>query len=136
MAGNYSVQRETIYQVLKSTKTHPSADWVYRRCRDVLPGIGLATVYRNLELLVEQGRAIKINVAQGKDRYDADVTPHFHTVCPICGKVSDCDTDGVIAKSLDGECERRGYQGWSLIFTDVCPDCRSTKQIKISRSDQ
>ena len=102
----------------------------------MLPGIGLATVYRNHGLLVEQGRAIKINVAQGKDRYDADVTPLFHTVCPICGKVSDCDTDGVIAKALDGECERRGYQGWSLIFTDVCPDCRSTKQIKISRSDQ
>ncbi len=127
MAGNYSVQRETIYQALKSTKIHPSADWVYARCREKMPGIGLATVYRNLEALVEQGRAIKINVAQGKDRYDADISPHFHTVCPVCGKVSDCETDEDIVALLERECGKRGYQGWSLVFTDVCPDCRTNK---------
>ena len=127
MAGNYSVQRETIYQALKSTKIHPSADWVYARCREKMPGIGLATVYRNLEALVEQGRAIKINVAQGKDRYDADISPHFHTVCPVCGKVSDCETDEDIVVLLESECGKRGYQGWSLVFTDVCPDCRTNK---------
>ena len=127
MVGNYSVQRETIYQALKSTKIHPSADWVYARCREKMPGIGLATVYRNLEALVEQGRAIKINVAQGKDRYDADISPHFHTVCPVCGKVSDCETDEDIVALLERECGKRGYQGWSLVFTDVCPDCRTNK---------
>lgn len=127
MAGNYSVQRETIYQALKSTKIHPSADWVYARCREKMPGIGLATVYRNLEALVEHGRAIKINVAQGKDRYDADISPHFHTVCPVCGKVSDCETDEYIVALLERECGKRGYQGWSLVFTDVCPDCRTNK---------
>lgn len=131
MANNYSRQRETVYQVLSSTKSHPSADWIYQRCKEIAPGIGLATVYRNLELLVEQGRAIKINVAQGKDRYDADVTPHFHTVCPICGRVSDCESDEQLTQALDNECAKRGYEGWSLVFTAECTRCGTDKKSKI-----
>lgn len=123
MANNFSLQRETVYEVLRSTKSHPSADWVYARCREKLPGIGLATVYRNLEALVEQGRAIKINVAQGKDRYDADTSPHSHIVCPVCGRICDCETDSAVAEALDRECAARGHRGWSLVFTHACPGC-------------
>ena len=48
---NYSRQRETVYDVLRSTKDHPSADWIYGECKKIIPNIGLATVYRNLEQL-------------------------------------------------------------------------------------
>ncbi len=128
MANNYSRQRETVYQVLSSTHSHPSADWIYARCKQLMPRISLGTVYRNLELLVEQGKAVKIAVAQDKDRYDACVVPHSHFVCSVCGKVEDCVPSDKIEDALVGECDRRGFDRYSLMFFGVCDECKRTEQ--------
>ncbi|MBI3786840.1 MAG: transcriptional repressor [Ignavibacteriales bacterium] len=49
-----SRQREKIFQVLKRTTSHPTAEWVYERVREQIPRISLGTVYRNLHILKEQ----------------------------------------------------------------------------------
>ena len=88
-AINYSRQREAIKTYLISTKTHPTADEVYEHVRHDFPKISLATVYRNLNLLVEIGEAIKVTNTKGKEHFDADVTPHDHVACTTCGAVAD-----------------------------------------------
>ena len=45
---NYSKQREVILNVLHSTNTHPTVNWIYSEARKTLPNISLGTVYRNL----------------------------------------------------------------------------------------
>ena len=58
MAGlKYSRQREAVLAYLQSTKSHPTADTVYRNIRKQFPRISLGTVYRNLNLLADSGRA-------------------------------------------------------------------------------
>ncbi|MBQ1935230.1 MAG: transcriptional repressor, partial [Clostridia bacterium] len=47
----HSKQRDAIVQVLKNTKSHPTADWVYEEVRKQIPNISLGTVYRNLAKL-------------------------------------------------------------------------------------
>lgn len=59
MRNNYSSQRELIFKVLSSTTCHPTAEWVWERCRESMPSISKATVYRNLAGLVKSGRAIE-----------------------------------------------------------------------------
>ena len=130
MANNYSRQRETVYTVLRSTKTHPSADWIYEQCKQVIPNISLGTVYRNLELLAQQGKIVKINVAQDKDRYDADTTQHSHIVCPDCGKVRDCIPSRGIDAALGIECAEHGDTGYSLVFTGLCDDCEAKRKMQ------
>ncbi len=48
-------QREIILDELRSVKTHPTADELFEQVRSRLPRVSLATVYRNLEWLCQQG---------------------------------------------------------------------------------
>ena len=125
---NYSRQRETVYDVLRSTKDHPSADWIYGECKKIIPNIGLATVYRNLEQLVAQGKAIKVPVGQDKDRFDADVSLHVHGACPVCGKVWDEEVSAHLNDALKAECEKNHSDGYSLTFFRVCGECKAKQE--------
>jgi len=51
-----------------------------------MPNISLATVYNNLEMLVESGLAVKL-AGERSARYDAECTPHAHARCTGCGTV-------------------------------------------------
>jgi Fur family peroxide stress response transcriptional regulator len=50
-----SKQREAILRILQSTDIHPTADWIYMEVKKVIPNISLGTVYRNLNLLRDEG---------------------------------------------------------------------------------
>ena len=60
---NYSKQRELILAIVKNTKVHPTAEWVYQEAKKEMPSIGIATVYRNLNALAERGEFKRITVA-------------------------------------------------------------------------
>ena len=86
---NYSRQREAILNVLRSTDTHPTANWIYNKVREVIPNISLGTVYRNLSALSQSGDILSINVGDGFEHFDGDTKPHLHLHCRTC----DCITD-------------------------------------------
>lgn len=86
---NYSKQREAILQVLRSTNTHPTANWIYNQVREQLPNISLGTVYRNLSALSAAGEILAIDVGDGFEHYDGDVSPHLHLSCRKCGDIHD-----------------------------------------------
>lgn len=121
---NYSLQRERILDVLRGTKSHPTAEWVYAETRKTLPNISLATVYRNLNRLAERGEIIKIEGAFLKDRYDADVTPHAHIVCEKCGAVRDCPIPEDLAERLS---ELSNGARYDLSFKEVCENCKNAR---------
>ena len=56
----YSHQREIIMNIIYSTKSHPNADWIYKRARKLIPNISLGTIYRNLKLLEKDGHIATI----------------------------------------------------------------------------
>ena len=127
----YSRQRETIKEYLKSTTEHPTADMVYENVRKVFPKISLGTVYRNLNLLVEQGEAIKLDCGDASERFDGNTHNHYHFMCKGCGCVSDLKIDSLshidtlAASGFDGE-----IQGHVTYFYGICGDC-----IKSSKND-
>ena len=49
----------------------------------------MGTVYRNLNILSEQGLIRKIDFGSTFDRYDANITKHYHFICEKCGSISD-----------------------------------------------
>ncbi len=83
-----TIQKSIVLDYLRSVKTHPSAEMVYRAVRERLPQISLGTVYRNLEKFAAQGKILKITVSQ-KSRYDGDNSTHGHFFCEVCGKIDD-----------------------------------------------
>ena len=63
----YSKQREALLTLLRSTRSHPSADWLYENLRKEFPNISLGTVYRNLAQLAENGEILKSALPQTKN---------------------------------------------------------------------
>lgn len=86
-----SRQREKIFQVLRKTRSHPTAEWVFERVRDQMPKISLGTVYRNLNILKQQGKIRELDFGETSRRYDAFTGEHYHFICEQCGIVKDLD---------------------------------------------
>ena len=90
----YSKQREIILEVLKNRKDHPTAEMLYNEIAQKMPGIGIATVYRNLASLYKTGKIQKIETMQGEaDRFDGDLRPHIHYECSKCNEIYDIFLD-------------------------------------------
>ena len=85
----YSKQRSLILDIVRSNPVHPTAEWVYEQARKEMPSIGIATVYRNLNALTEMGAIGKITGVGGIDRFDGNISPHFHLQCTECGRLID-----------------------------------------------
>jgi len=84
-----SHQRKRILEICKGTKSHPTADWIYKKLKEEIPGLSLGTVYRNLNVLIAQGHIRKLPFGSTLDRFEAKIAPHYHLVCEKCGLVED-----------------------------------------------
>lgn len=117
-----SKQREKVLSIVKATKSHPTADWVFHEVRREIPHISLATVYRNLNLLVES-REINEVVCDGQLRFDANKEEHFHFICRECKGIFDIDEARV--ESPDFKLPR-GYvvEDVRMDFYGKCPSCQ------------
>ncbi len=85
-------QRAAVFDYLGQVEHHPSAEEVYLAVKRKLPKISLATVYKNLEKLVECGVASKLSYGDASARYDIRTDHHYHTRCLGCGSVHDFDS--------------------------------------------
>ena len=118
-------QRIKILDYLKSVTSHPTAEHVYKEVNKELPAITLATVYRNLNFLAENGEILRLEINK-EYHYDADVSKHQHCVCKGCWKVTD-----VFQKELS-ECvlKKVNCKGFTpakvnIIFYGVCDQCKN-----------
>ena len=90
-----TIPREIILQVLDESKEHLSAEDIYMGVHHVYPAIGLATVYRTLDLLVNMGLVARLDFGDGRARYELTrgskepVHHHHHLICTKCGRVID-----------------------------------------------
>ena len=122
---NYSRKRQAIYELLLSTKEHPSAEWIYNSLKSEYPDLSLGTVYRNLKLLEENGTVKSVAVVDGRERYDALMSPHSHFICSKCGRVIDVFFQNEISNiadnlRIDGVKEINSF---SLIYYGICDKC-------------
>lgn len=123
-------QRKVVLEELKKTTAHPTADELYESVRKRLPNISLGTVYRNLEILSACGKALKLDLGEGKKRFDATLDPHYHLRCVKCGRVIDVPyvpIDKKIEKQMKemGEFKITGVQ---VHFEGICADCLAKEQ--------
>lgn len=121
-------QRRLIYDTVRKSMTHPTADEIYEKVRKRLPRISLATVYRNLEVLSEQGLIRKLELGASQKRFDRTIDDHYHIRCGICGKIDDLPASP--AEGIEQKFEpMSGYliTGHTLEFSGICPECRKNQ---------
>jgi Fur family peroxide stress response transcriptional regulator len=121
-----SRQRELILRVLRFTKKHPSANWIYEEARKQIPNISLGTVYRNLNILKEEGRIREISFGKGIGLYDGDLRNHDHVCCMECGRMEDLPHLSQRTDFTEVE-KTMGYtiHAHRLEFFGVCPQCNN-----------
>jgi Fur family peroxide stress response transcriptional regulator len=84
-----TAQRLAVYRVLAESSTHPTAETVYRKLRSKLPALSQATVYRIIEFLEREGLIRRVSATDGIGRFDANLIPHQHLICRVCGAMTD-----------------------------------------------
>jgi Fur family ferric uptake transcriptional regulator/Fur family peroxide stress response transcriptional regulator len=97
VARRQTQQRRIVYDTAVATNAHPTAEWIYERVRKRLPRISLGTVYRNLQLLVTQGR-LRAWTRGRSVRFEADLEAHDHFVCESCGLLLDLEHQEIVMK--------------------------------------
>lgn len=126
-----TTQRESTMRVLvEYSEAHMSAEDVYMHLKKTCPDIGLATVYRTLELLSELHIVEKVNFGDGVARYDLRSSDrahhHHHMICKECGEVVEIHEDWLLA--MEKRVERDyGFKvsDHRLDFHGICASCRS-----------
>ncbi|WAA13822.1 Fur family transcriptional regulator [Fervidibacillus halotolerans] len=131
-ASSYKLtpQREaTVRVLLENESDHLSAEDVYLLVKEKSPEIGLATVYRTLELLTELKIVDKINFGDGVSRYDLrqEGAAHFHhhLVCIECGSVEEIQED--LLEDVEVIVEKRWkfqVKDHRLTFHGICHRCQ------------
>lgn len=123
----YTYQREAVWQELQNSEGHRDAENIYFTLRQKGINISRATVYRTIEILVKNKLIRKLDLGDGRSRYEYkfDSAHHDHLICTECGKIEEFVNDEVerlqqdIASKYDYSLTSHIHQLFGL-----CKDCK------------
>ena len=118
-------QREAILRLLRSARSHYTADQIYDEVRKEVPNISKGTVYRNLKVQQQMGLVSELSLNGSLSRYEAKRENHYHFRCKHCGKAFDLDEP--VNHELNQKIARKtGFQvtHHQTEFCGLCKDCQ------------
>jgi Fe2+ or Zn2+ uptake regulation protein len=118
-------QRRAIIQALLDDHSHPTAEQVLMRVRNVMPDLSPATVYNTLHELEEIGMLQGLDLGLGERHYDIETGQHAHLVCIGCGHVQDVSYDTSSAPLVPEHTHGFQVVDCSIIFRGYCSACAS-----------
>ncbi len=134
-----TIPRQIILQILDESKEHLSAEDIYLKVHIIYPAIGLTTVYRTLDLLVNMGLIFKFDFGDGRARYELsrsskEPSHHHHLVCTKCSRIIDykefADEELELLKKTEKELSKKYHfeiKNHAIQFYGLCDKC-STNQ--------
>jgi len=127
MERRNTIQKELVLNAVQSMRRHVTADEVYDCITKDHPNVGKGTVYRNLGILVSEGKVRKVEIPDGPDRFDFTLEDHYHVRCVECGAVHDVDMDfpGDLKERINNTNGIR-FLDYDILFKGICPDCQHT----------
>ena len=118
-----TAQKSFIFGYLKSVKSHPTAESVYKEVRKRLPNISQGTVYRVLNNFKNKGDVQTIETKENI-HFDGDTSDHAHFICEKCGNVYDvideCSTCGILKNKKTKVGKILKYK---VNFYGICTKC-------------
>ena len=83
-------QKQIILDILENNRIHPTMNEIYNLAKEKYPTIGQATIYRNVNHLVEEGKLTRLPSDENDAyHYDINISNHSHLICRKCGKIFD-----------------------------------------------
>ena len=122
--------RLALLQLMSVSEGHPNATQLWEQLRMQFPTVSLATVYKTLALLKEEGEVLEIAL-RADSRYDGNKPyPHPHLICSQCGKIMDGDDVSFLA-AINQEIEEKfdfKVTQTQLVFFGLCNECQNEKK--------
>ena len=119
-------QRQIIQDVMDEAARPLSVDEILAAAQKAKPSLGIATVYRNVKALVEDGRAVTVDLPGEGPRYElAGKGHHHHFQCRGCGKVF--ETKACIQSLRELISRQFEITGHDLVLYGKCPTCRQRR---------
>jgi Fe2+ or Zn2+ uptake regulation protein len=117
--------RDAIERLLSSSHRHDwSCDAVLAALRHRRVAADFSSVFRSLEVLADRGVIGRVDLGDGKARYEPVTDHHEHIRCDDCGTVSaipGCAVDG--ARAAVRRATGFRVTGHRVLFSGVCPKC-------------
>ena len=124
----YTQQRKSVWDELCATNDHRDAEEIYLAIRQSGLNVSRATVYRTIDVLVKNKMARKLELGDGRARYEHKVnaTHHDHLICIQCGKIEEF-MDEIIESRQDDIVKKFGYKLVRHIHQlfIICSECES-----------
>jgi Fur family ferric uptake transcriptional regulator len=122
--------RTAVVELLARQDCCLTAQEIFDTLRDDGRRVGIASVYRALDLLTSMRLVQRLEMGAGIARYEpvhADGEHHHHVVCERCGKVAPF-ADEELEDALGGLASKLGYDldGHDVTLRGSCPDCRGS----------
>ncbi len=115
--------------MIKHYSEHLSCDEIFNLVTEEYPEIGIATIYRTLQLFEKLNIVYKLNFDDGFSRYELNLGTgdhhHHHLICIKCGKVIEVKLD--LLESLEAEIEKEGIftiVDHNVQFYGYCNNCK------------
>ena len=118
-------QRMSILSVLDNMG-HCTIDEVYEKVKETHPTISLATVYKNIITMVENGVITEVPIAGLKSKYELKKADHIHLICTECGDVRDANMDSKITEDVNSVANNSSFEAKSsnVNIYGVCKTCK------------
>jgi len=122
-------QRRSILGIILETEgKHLSAEEIYELVKDKCPEIGLATVYRTMQMFDDIGLIYKHNFDDGRSRYELNHQnedhQHHHLICVGCNRVIEVEED--LLEQLEAGIEKKyvfKINNHNVKFFGYCENC-------------
>lgn len=121
-----SKQRDEILKIINNSNEHLTAEEIFLLCKQDEVEISMATIYRNLGILVKNGAIKKLSIIGEPDRYDKNLTVHEHFICSRCKKVIDIHIDDL--KEVLMEKTGMNIDSYDLCMHYICPQCKEKEE--------
>lgn len=121
-----SVQRLAIFEYVRNSCEHPTAEVVYEALRDELGSLSLTTVYNTLKLFVDAGLIMMLTIDDTFRCFDGNCNSHAHFLCNKCGKIMDFNIKKDFLSMVEGV-EGLEITDAQLYMKGFCKDCKKNK---------
>lgn len=128
--GRNGGARRAVVELLARRECCLSAQEISDALRSKGERIGIASVYRALELMRERGLVQRIEFGGGPARYEASIPGgehHHHALCERCGRITPFE-DAALERALERLDGRLGLQmsGHEVLIRGACGLCESS----------
>ena len=124
----YTFQRQAVWDELYASDEHRDAEEIYLALYNSGLKVSRATVYRTIDVLVNNNLVRKLDLGDGRARYEnkMDTAHHDHLICVQCGKIEEF-MDNVIENRQEVIVENFGYRLIRHIHQlfVICDECGS-----------